>query len=80
MVGMWMCIYASQFSFLFLYNFLKDLVGWELLFVTEQKGHGIPDSLMKEVRNLTRKFFQLPYEEKLKIKMTPATGYRSAIT
>ncbi|XP_048335485.1 probable 2-oxoglutarate-dependent dioxygenase At3g50210 isoform X2 [Ziziphus jujuba] len=40
------------------------------------KGHGIPDSLMKEVKNLTRKFFHLPYEEKLKIKMTPATGYR----
>ncbi|KAF3438999.1 hypothetical protein FNV43_RR17274 [Rhamnella rubrinervis] len=40
------------------------------------KGHGIPDSLIKEVRNLTRKFFELPYEEKIKIKMTPATGYR----
>lgn len=46
--------------------------------MTGQKGHGIPDSLMKEVRNLTRKFFELPYEEKIKIKMTPATGYRSA--
>lgn len=49
----------------------------EFCFVTDQKGHGIPDSLMKEVKNLTRKFFHLPYEEKLKIKMTPATGYRS---
>ncbi|CAD6335691.1 unnamed protein product [Miscanthus lutarioriparius] len=40
------------------------------------KGHGIDESLMREVRNVTRKFFQLPYEEKLKIKMTPQSGYR----
>ncbi|CAL5041182.1 unnamed protein product [Urochloa decumbens] len=40
------------------------------------KGHGITESLMKEVRDVTRKFFQLPYEEKLKIKMTPRSGYR----
>lgn len=45
-------------------------------FLVEQKGHGIPNSLLKEVKELTRKFFELPYEEKLKIKMTPATGYR----
>jgi len=31
---------------------------------------------MKEVRDVTRKFFHLPYEEKLKIKMTPESGYR----
>uniref|UniRef100_A0A0E0QNF6 Fe2OG dioxygenase domain-containing protein n=1 Tax=Oryza rufipogon TaxID=4529 RepID=A0A0E0QNF6_ORYRU len=40
------------------------------------KGHGIADSLMKQVRDVTQKFFQLPYEEKLKIKMTPQSGYR----
>uniref|UniRef100_A0A0E0QNH8 Fe2OG dioxygenase domain-containing protein n=1 Tax=Oryza rufipogon TaxID=4529 RepID=A0A0E0QNH8_ORYRU len=40
------------------------------------KGHGIAESLMKEVRDVTHKFFQLPYEEKLKIKMTPQNGYR----
>ncbi|XVF15511.1 hypothetical protein REPUB_Repub09cG0160200 [Reevesia pubescens] len=40
------------------------------------KGHGIPETLVKEVRNMTHKFFDLPYEEKLKIKMTPAAGYR----
>ncbi|KAE9466873.1 hypothetical protein C3L33_01259, partial [Rhododendron williamsianum] len=40
------------------------------------KGHGIPDSIIKEVRNLTHKFFSLPYEEKLKIKISPAAGYR----
>ncbi|AQK66554.1 putative 2-oxoglutarate-dependent dioxygenase DIN11 [Zea mays] len=40
------------------------------------KGHGIDESLMREVRNVTREFFQLPYEEKLKIKMTPQSGYR----
>ncbi|XWS45231.1 hypothetical protein CRYUN_Cryun15aG0118400 [Craigia yunnanensis] len=40
------------------------------------KGHGVPESLMKEVRSMTHKFFSLPYEEKLKIKMTPAAGYR----
>ncbi|OMO56612.1 Oxoglutarate/iron-dependent dioxygenase [Corchorus capsularis] len=40
------------------------------------KGHGIPENLIKEVRNITSKFFHLPYEEKLKIKMTPAAGYR----
>ncbi|KAG1358960.1 putative 2-oxoglutarate-dependent dioxygenase [Cocos nucifera] len=40
------------------------------------KGHGIADSLVKEVRDITHKFFGLPYEDKLKIKMTPASGYR----
>jgi isopenicillin N synthase-like dioxygenase len=40
------------------------------------KGHGIAESLMKEVRDVTRKFFHLPYEEKLKIKMRPESGYR----
>ncbi|XWS29793.1 hypothetical protein CRYUN_Cryun24cG0060900 [Craigia yunnanensis] len=40
------------------------------------KGHGVPESLIKEVRDVTHKFFELPYDEKLKIKMTPATGYR----
>lgn len=39
-------------------------------------GHCIPDSLIKEVREMTKKFFDLSYEEKLKIKMTPKTGYR----
>ncbi|XP_050365797.1 probable 2-oxoglutarate-dependent dioxygenase At3g50210 [Argentina anserina] len=40
------------------------------------KGHGIPETLLKEVKNLTRKFFELPYEEKTKIKMTADKGYR----
>ncbi|KVI02704.1 Non-heme dioxygenase N-terminal domain-containing protein [Cynara cardunculus var. scolymus] len=40
------------------------------------KGHGIPDSLIKEVRDMTHEFFDLPYEEKLKIKLSDATGYR----
>ncbi|CAN0918064.1 Probable 2-oxoglutarate-dependent dioxygenase At3g50210 [Linum grandiflorum] len=40
------------------------------------KGHGIPDSLVKEVKSIAHKFFHLPYEEKLKIKMTPGAGYR----
>ncbi|XP_039045726.1 probable 2-oxoglutarate-dependent dioxygenase At3g50210 [Hibiscus syriacus] len=40
------------------------------------KGHGIPETMVNEVRNITRKFFDLPYEEKLKIKLTPAAGYR----
>ncbi|GJW91045.1 probable 2-oxoglutarate-dependent dioxygenase [Tanacetum coccineum] len=41
-----------------------------------QKGHGIPESLIKEVRDMTHEFFNLPYEEKLKIKLSDATGYR----
>nr|XP_043606313.1 probable 2-oxoglutarate-dependent dioxygenase At3g50210 isoform X2 [Erigeron canadensis] len=40
------------------------------------KGHGIPDSLIKKVRDMTHKFFDLPYEEKIKIKLSDATGYR----
>ncbi|KAI4386673.1 hypothetical protein MLD38_004586 [Melastoma candidum] len=40
------------------------------------KGHGIPESLIKDVRALSHQFFELSYEEKLKIKMTPAAGYR----
>ncbi|KAI3834199.1 hypothetical protein MKX03_030006 [Papaver bracteatum] len=40
------------------------------------KGHGISDSLIKEVRNMTRKFFDLSYDEKVKIKMSSKTGFR----
>ncbi|KAJ6740360.1 2-OXOGLUTARATE (2OG) AND FE(II)-DEPENDENT OXYGENASE SUPERFAMILY PROTEIN [Salix purpurea] len=40
------------------------------------KGHGIPDSLIKDVKNVSHKFFDLPYEEKMKIKLSPAAGYR----
>ncbi|TKY55682.1 2-oxoglutarate-dependent dioxygenase [Spatholobus suberectus] len=39
-------------------------------------GHGIPDALFNEVRDAARRFFELPYEEKTRIKMTPATGFR----
>ncbi|KAJ4890287.1 putative 2-oxoglutarate-dependent dioxygenase [Raphanus sativus] len=39
-------------------------------------GHGISDSLMNKVKEMTHRFFELPYEEKLKIKITPAAGYR----
>lgn len=45
-----------------------------LMFV--QKGHGIPDSLLKEVKSVAHKFFDLPYEEKIKIKMTAEAGFR----
>ncbi|KAK3022301.1 hypothetical protein RJ639_046159 [Escallonia herrerae] len=44
--------------------------------VIKQKGHGIPDSLVKEVRSMAHKFFDLPYEEKTKIKLSATTGYR----
>ncbi|KAL2241652.1 UNVERIFIED_CONTAM: putative 2-oxoglutarate-dependent dioxygenase [Sesamum indicum] len=40
------------------------------------KGHGIRDSLLKDIRSVSRQFFHLPYEEKLKIKLSAATGYR----
>ncbi|KAL6966028.1 hypothetical protein U1Q18_045504 [Sarracenia purpurea var. burkii] len=40
------------------------------------RGHGIPDSIIKEVRNVSHRFFSLPYEEKIKLKISPATGYR----
>ncbi|KAF8104890.1 hypothetical protein N665_0166s0071 [Sinapis alba] len=39
-------------------------------------GHGVSESLMKKVKEMTHRFFELPYEEKLKIKITPAAGYR----
>jgi isopenicillin N synthase-like dioxygenase len=31
---------------------------------------------MREVRDVAKQIFQLPYEEKMKIKMTPESGYR----
>eukprot|EP01018_Ginkgo_biloba_P006507 Gb_29182 [translate_table: standard] len=40
------------------------------------KGHGIPDRIVKGVLDVTREFFFLPCEEKLKIKMSDSTGYR----
>ncbi|XP_068656360.1 2-oxoglutarate-dependent dioxygenase 33 isoform X2 [Aristolochia californica] len=40
------------------------------------KGHGIPESLINEVRDVTHKFFHLPSEEKVRIKLSAETGYR----
>ncbi|XP_055805398.1 probable 2-oxoglutarate-dependent dioxygenase At3g50210 [Solanum dulcamara] len=40
------------------------------------KGHGIPVSLMDEIKSITREYFHQPYEEKIKIKLSAATGYR----
>ncbi|KAF3795846.1 putative flavonol synthase 6 [Nymphaea thermarum] len=40
------------------------------------KGHGIPESMCKRVRDVARSFFGLPDEEKLKIKLSPSTGFR----
>lgn len=42
----------------------------------EQIGHGISEDLINKVRVVTHQFFELPYEEKLKIKITPSAGYR----
>ncbi|CAM8934352.1 hypothetical protein QQ045_012541 [Rhodiola kirilowii] len=39
-------------------------------------GHGIPDDLVREVRSVTHRYFDLPYDEKTEIKMSPSTGYR----
>ncbi|MCD7455523.1 hypothetical protein HAX54_028507 [Datura stramonium] len=40
------------------------------------KGHGVPVSLMKEIKSITREYFHQPYEEKIKIKLSASTGYR----
>lgn len=40
------------------------------------KGHGIPDSLVKKVRHMSHIFFDQPHDTKLKIKLSPETGYR----
>ncbi|CAH9069338.1 unnamed protein product [Cuscuta europaea] len=40
------------------------------------KGHGIPDSLMQEIRHISHVFFDQPHDTKLKIKLSAATGYR----
>ncbi|KAL1195058.1 putative 2-oxoglutarate-dependent dioxygenase [Cardamine amara subsp. amara] len=39
-------------------------------------GHGISEDLINKVRVVTHQFFELPYEEKLKIKITPSVGFR----
>ncbi|KAF8369704.1 hypothetical protein HHK36_032273 [Tetracentron sinense] len=40
------------------------------------KGHGISDTLVRGVREVSRNFFNLPLEEKKKIKLSSTTGYR----
>ncbi|CAN4079704.1 unnamed protein product [Withania somnifera] len=40
------------------------------------KGHGIPISLMKEIKNIAREYFHQPNEEKIKIELSAATGCR----
>ncbi|XP_016490991.2 homoarginine-6-hydroxylase 2-ODD-C23.1-like [Nicotiana tabacum] len=39
-------------------------------------GHGIPLPFMEEIRRITRKYFDQPYEDKLNIKLSASTGYR----
>ncbi|KFK23625.1 hypothetical protein AALP_AAs58509U000100, partial [Arabis alpina] len=39
-------------------------------------GHGISEDLLNKVKDVSHQFFELPYEEKLKINISPATGYR----
>ncbi|KAJ8766843.1 hypothetical protein K2173_009129 [Erythroxylum novogranatense] len=44
--------------------------------MSRDKDHSIHNSLTKEVRNVAHKFFDLLYEEKLKIKLSVDVGYR----
>ncbi|EFJ04590.1 hypothetical protein SELMODRAFT_3309, partial [Selaginella moellendorffii] len=39
-------------------------------------GHGVSRELMDDVRSLSHEFFKLPDCEKMRIKMTPSSGYR----
>lgn len=66
--------YKIEFSFISFIEFL--ISGFEKRSDFEQIGHGISENLINKVREITREFFKLPYEEKLKIKMTPSAGYR----
>ena len=59
------------------FHFFCYLVS-EFFNMVVQKGHGIPDSLLKEVKSVAHNFFDLTSEEKKKIETTPATGYRLA--
>ncbi|MQL84640.1 hypothetical protein Taro_017154 [Colocasia esculenta] len=38
-------------------------------------GHGVSDSLIKQVKDVTHKFFELPIDEKVRIKMSSTTGF-----
>ena len=40
-----------------------------MMLMVVQKGHGIPDSLLKEIKSVAHNFFDLPNEEKVKIKI-----------
>ena len=66
-----------QCYFLFFCKLVSEFFNMVMLMIV-QKGHGIPDSLLKEVKIVAHKFFDRPYDEKIKIKMTPATGHRFA--
>ncbi|EFJ16739.1 hypothetical protein SELMODRAFT_421528 [Selaginella moellendorffii] len=39
-------------------------------------GHGVSRELMDDVRSLSHEFFKLPDCDKMRIKMTPSSGYR----
>lgn len=72
----WICNVYAMRLWLQVCVFLDSfwLLWWWIAFL--QKGHGIRDSLLKDIRSISRQFFHLPYEEKLKIKLSAATGYR----
>ncbi|KAF2295365.1 hypothetical protein GH714_032670 [Hevea brasiliensis] len=69
-------IKISFFFFIILIVFVLKAHSSSGYQMVQVKGHGIPDSLIKEVKNVSHRFFDLPYEEKLKIKMNAAAGYR----
>lgn len=41
-----------------------------------QKGHGITETMMEDVKKLSKQFFALPTETKKEIELSPERGYR----
>lgn len=70
----WYCVIQDDYELLLCFYFAVFAYTDDTVLM--QKGHGIPDSLVKEIRSISHKFFDLPYEEKVKIKLSAATGYR----
>ncbi|KAK6798381.1 hypothetical protein RDI58_006083 [Solanum bulbocastanum] len=72
---------ATDFKFIPLIDVSPLLEKWDHPNIAQdegvaQKGHGIPVSLMKDIKNIAREYFHQPYEEKMEIKLSAETGYR----
>ncbi|KAL9464270.1 hypothetical protein AB3S75_001967 [Citrus x aurantiifolia] len=55
---------------------LNNWIGPVERLVSSEKGHGTPETLIKEAKHIAHNFLDLPCKEKDQDQLTPGAGYR----